>query len=151
CFIAMEYLEGQPLDRVVAAAARAPRPVPAAVWLRIVADALLGLGHAHTLADYDGKPLEIVHRDVSPQNIFVTYAGVVKIVGFGIAKAALNEVGTETGVLKGKLAYMAPEQASLEGLDQRADLFAMGVVLWELLAGRRMRDSQVVRALHELV
>jgi serine/threonine-protein kinase len=147
-FIAMEYLEGQPLSRVMRAAGR----IPPALAARMVADALCGLHHAHELRDFDGTPLNIVHRDLSPQNVFVTYDGVVKLVDFGIAKAALvSRAMTEVGVLKGKISYMAPEHANGGAVDRRADVFAMGIVLWELVSGRRLFDtrhaSQALRAL----
>ena len=88
-------------------------------------------------AIFDGTPLEIVHRDVSPHNVFLTYEGEVKIVDFGIAKATLNTLRTETGVLKGKLTYMAPEQTQGKA-DRRSDLFVLGIMLWEALSGRRL-------------
>ena len=114
--------------------------LPPQVWAKIVADALAGLHHAHELCDYDGTSLNVVHRDVSPQNIIVTFDGRVKIVDFGIAKAAVNVTETEAGMIKGKIAYMAPEQA-IPGsvpVDRRADLFAMGIVLWECLTMERL-------------
>jgi serine/threonine-protein kinase len=134
-FIAMEYLEGQPLHRILARAKSTGTPIPEAVSLRIVCDALAGLEYAHDARDYDGTPLSVVHRDVSPHNIFVTYAGDVKILDFGIAKAALNSKATADGVVKGKIHYMSPEQALSEAIDRRADVYAAGGVLWELLAG----------------
>jgi serine/threonine protein kinase len=106
---------------------------------RIASDALSGLHHAHELCDFDGTPLGIVHRDLSPPNIFVTYDGAVKLVDFGIAKTALaSHAMTEIGSLRGKLGYMAPEHISGAQVDRRADVYAMGVVLWELLAHRRL-------------
>lgn len=138
-FLAMEFLDGQPLNRVLNVARRVGgRPLPPALVLRILADALAGLHYAHELRDFDGRPLEIVHRDLSPHNVFVTYEGVVKLVDFGIAKARFDDSATEVGVLKGKLAYMAPEQAVGDRVDRRADLFAVGVVLFEMLASRRL-------------
>ena len=106
--------------------------------LRILMSVLAGLEHAHTLQDLDGTPLEVVHRDVSPQNVFVTYDGQVKLVDFGVAKTLAASHHTRPGTLKGKLAYMAPEQLQRVEIDRRADLFAVGVMLWEMLAGRRM-------------
>src|SRR5262249_55397801 len=109
----------------------------------MIAEALSGLHCAHELRDFDGTPLNVVHRDLSPQNIFVTYDGVVKLVDFGIAKTALcSREKTEFGVLKGKVAYMAPEQVASEDVDRRADLFAIGVVLWELIAHRRLMGGK---------
>jgi hypothetical protein len=137
-FLAMEYLEGQPLHRVIATMARENRYLSHGNLARIASDALAGLHYAHELCDYDGTPLQIVHRDVSPHNVFVTYDGHVKVVDFGIAKATLNVVSTAAGSVKGKLAYMAPEHAMSGIVDRRADVFAMGIVLWEMIARRRL-------------
>ncbi len=137
-FIAMEYLEGQPLNKVIREAVKRNEVFDQCFCARVISDALAGLNHAHELADYDGRPLNIIHRDISPHNIFVTYAGQVKVVDFGIAKAALSSQETEVGVLKGKVAYMSPEQAMAGPIDQRADIFAMGIVLWELLTRQRL-------------
>jgi phosphate transport system substrate-binding protein len=137
-FLAMEYLDGQPLSRVLMAARRADRPLPTELALQVVVDVLGALAYAHDLADYDGQPLDIVHRDVSPQNIFWTYDGVIKLVDFGVAKFARSTDETEAGVVKGKLTYMAPEQARGQAIDRRADLFVVGIVMWELLSGRRL-------------
>ncbi|HWL86171.1 MAG TPA: serine/threonine-protein kinase, partial [Polyangiaceae bacterium] len=123
-FMAMEYLEGQPLGRVATAAHRAGKPMEPSLVVQIVMDVLSGLHYAHELRDFDGTPLGIVHRDVSPQNVFVTYDGQVKVVDFGIAKAAGAAGTTQNGVFKGKLAYVAPEQASGDPVDARADVFA---------------------------
>lgn len=137
-FLAMEYLDGQPLSHVVTQARRAGRPLPVELALQIVADALGALAYAHDLADFNGAPLRIVHRDVSPQNVFWTYDGEIKLVDFGVAKFALNSSETEAGVVKGKLTYMAPEQARGQPIDRRADLFVTGILLWELISGRRL-------------
>jgi serine/threonine-protein kinase len=151
-FIAMEYLEGQPLNRVLRDLAKHGEELDEAMCARIVADALAGLHYAHTLRDYDGTPLEIVHRDVSPHNIFVTYDGQVKLVDFGIAKAVTSTSVTEVGVLKGKVAYMAPEQAQGARIDARADIFGMGAVLWELLALDRLIQAETAAAaIHRLL
>jgi serine/threonine protein kinase len=151
-FIAMEYLEGQPLNVVVREAKRNAIRLDPLFSARIVADALAGLHYAHELRDYDGTPLSIIHRDVSPHNVFVTYEGQVKLVDFGIAKAAFSSSQTEVGVLKGKVAYMAPEQAMGEVIDRRADIFSMGVVLWELLADRRLMPAESAPAvIHRLL
>jgi serine/threonine-protein kinase len=137
-FLAMEYLEGQPLHRVVAEMARSGPQLTPVQAARIAADALAGLHYAHELCDYDGTPLQIVHRDVSPHNIFVTYEGQIKVVDFGIAKATMNQVLTNVGSVKGKLAYMAPEHARSQQVDRRSDVFVMGLILWELVARRRL-------------
>ena len=151
-FIAMEYLEGQSLNKVLKEAHRRKEPIEPAACVRIVADALAGLGYAHELRDYDGRPLSIIHRDVSPHNIFVTYDGHTKLVDFGIAKAALSSTETEVGVLKGKVAYMSPEQALGQNIDARSDLFAMGIVLWELLTQQRlMTGENAANTLHKLM
>src|SRR5258706_5274954 len=139
-FIAMEYLEGQSLDTLVRRSAAQPdsRGVPLAIHLRILSDALAGLHHAHELTDFDGSPLQLVHRDVTPQNVFVTYDGIAKLLDFGIAKAATSAHETRAGTFKGKCAYMAPEQIVGDHVDGRADLFSMGAVLWQAATGQRL-------------
>jgi eukaryotic-like serine/threonine-protein kinase len=142
-YIAMEYLDGQPLNRIVQrirnkSGQSSALDIPLAFRLGIVRDLLAGVHHAHELADFDGSPLGLVHRDVTPQNVFVTYDGQVKVVDFGIAKARGRATETAQGILKGKVAYMAPEQAGAQDTDRRADVFAAGVVLWELLTGERL-------------
>jgi serine/threonine protein kinase len=153
--IVMEFLEGQPLDGIFDLRDRegVSRSVltDRNLWVRVIADALKGLHYAHELRDYDGQPLNIVHRDISPQNLFLTYDGVVKIVDFGIAKAALSSIKTEVGTIKGKIGYMAPEQAMCAPVDRRTDIFSTGVVLWEFIAGRRMRRGDVLGELQKLV
>lgn len=134
-FIAMEYLEGQSFSSVLTRIGRDEMPL--GVGLRVLADALAGLHYAHDLADFDGKPFGLVHRDVSPQNVFVTYMGHAKILDFGIAKGTMSAGQTRSGVIKGKVGYMAPEQVMGDPLDRRADVFAVGVMLWELLAKTR--------------
>lgn len=152
-FIAMEYLDGQPLSQVLSRARERGRPIPLAVSLWILSEVLAGLHYAHELVDYDGTPLNVVHRDVSPHNIFVTYDGQVKIVDFGIALAARRAVETQAGTLKGKVAYMAPEQAFSPSseIDRRADIFSVGVILWEVVASRRLwrglTDPQIISRL----
>ncbi|MEZ4312681.1 MAG: serine/threonine-protein kinase [Polyangiaceae bacterium] len=136
-FIAMEYLDGQPLHRILHRGAKGGA-LTRQMSLKILADALGGLHAAHDLTDYDGTPIHVVHRDASPHNIFVTYEGQTKVVDFGIAKAATRSAETRTGVLKGKIGYMAPEQARCEQVDRRADVFSVGVILWEQLSGTRM-------------
>ncbi|MFT3766085.1 MAG: protein kinase [Minicystis sp.] len=148
-FIAMEYLDGQPYSRVLS---RLRARMPVALHLRVIADMLTGLHHAHELRDFDGTPLNVVHRDATPQNVFVTYDGSIKVVDFGIAKALDASAQTRTGVVKGKVAYMAPEQVRGDKLDRRADIFAAGVMLFEAIAGRRMWDELPdVTVVHELM
>ena len=148
-FIAMEYLEGQVLTRVQRAANA--RALPKAIQYRILLDVLSGLHHAHELADYDGTELGIVHRDATPHNVLVTYDGVAKLIDFGVAKAAGHGVETVTGIIKGKLGYMAPEQAMAVDVDRRADVFSVGVMLWEVATGKRMwsgvQDAVIFRRL----
>jgi serine/threonine-protein kinase len=136
--IAMEYLDGQPLTRVLNRLLRGRNDLPLPLRLRIVCNVLTGLEYAHTLTDLDGTPLQLVHRDVSPANVFITYDGQVKLVDFGVAKTLAASHHTRPGTLKGKIAYMAPEQMQRPFVDRRADLFSVGVVLWEMLAARRM-------------
>ncbi len=151
-FIAMEYLEGQPLNKVIREAVKKGEVLDQAFCARVVSDALAGLHHAHEAQDYDGRPLEIIHRDVSPHNVFVTYTGQVKLVDFGIAKAVLSSTETEVGVLKGKVAYMSPEQAVGGKIDRRADIFAMGIILWELLTRQRlMTGDSAASTLHRVL
>ena len=132
--IAMEYLEGQALSSVITRVGRGKLPLD--IELRVLCDILEGLHYAHELTDYDGTPLRIVHRDVSPQNIFVTYTGQSKLVDFGIAKVA-GTAHTQQGIIKGKVGYLAPEQATGKPVDCRADVYSIGVLLWEALTGRR--------------
>ena len=136
-FLAMEYLEGQPLHRVLRNTDARSR-LGLDMRLHMLIQALAGLHYAHERRDYDGSPLDIVHRDVSPANLFVTYDGHVKLMDFGIAKARDSNSETRVGVFKGKAAYVAPEQARGETVDRRADVYSVGVVLWELLTGRRL-------------
>ncbi|HEU4412724.1 MAG TPA: serine/threonine-protein kinase [Polyangiaceae bacterium] len=146
-FIAMEYLDGQPFHRILGRLGVGPtRYANLPLYVRTIAEACEGLHYAHELSDYNGAPLNIVHRDVSPHNIFVTYEGQVKLVDFGVAKAVTSAALTRTGALKGKVPYMAPEQASGAEVDRRADVFAMGVVLWNVLS-----DTRLWQGLSELV
>jgi serine/threonine-protein kinase len=137
-FIAMEYLDGQPLNRIENRGKRENKQIPLAYAISILADVCAGLHHAHELLNYDGTPLGVVHRDVSPHNVFVTYDGQVKVVDFGIAKAIGRASETKSGTVKGKVVYMAPEQASGQSVDRRADIFSVGVMMYEVLTGVRM-------------
>jgi serine/threonine protein kinase len=136
CYIALEYLRGQPCIELLRQAARARVELPLGAAIRIVADAARGLHHAHIAVDNAGKPLGVVHRDVTPHNLFLTVDGTTKVLDFGIAKAASQLHQTRTGTIKGKFAYLAPEQIRGEGIDRRVDVFALGIVLHELLTGR---------------
>lgn len=133
-FIAMDYLEGQPLNRVIR---RKPK-LALAAHIRILSEVLSGLHYAHNLQDFDGSPLNVIHRDVSPHNVFVTYNGEVQVLDFGIAKAAGATSQTREGTFKGKVSYIAPEQALAQNPDRRADIFSVGIMLWEAVAQRRL-------------
>ena len=135
--MAMEYLDGQALTRVLNRLVGTGM-LSAGSRLGILTSVLAGLDYAHELTDYDGAPHGIVHRDVNPQNVFVTYNGQVKLIDFGVAKSLGNADQTRPGSMKGKLAYMAPEQILGGKVDRRADVFAVGVMLWEMAAGRRL-------------
>ena len=137
-FIAMEYIHGVDARRLWKRSETAGRPLPVSLVCRILLEACAGLDYAHKKTDAAGRPLGIVHRDVSPQNILVTFDGGVKVVDFGIAKAADQATVTRSGVLKGKYSYMSPEQAAGQRVDRRSDVFALGVVLHELLTGGRL-------------
>jgi len=136
CYIALEYLRGAPCIELLRQAARARVELPLGAAVRIVADAARGLHHAHMACDAEGKPLGVVHRDVTPHNLFLTLDGTTKVLDFGIAKAASQLHQTRTGTIKGKFAYLAPEQIRGEGIDRRVDVFALGIVLHELLTLR---------------
>jgi len=143
-FIAMEYLEGQPLSNVQERAWRDEQPgFPLDMQLQVLCLVLEGLEYAHNLTDYGGRQLNIVHRDVSPQNVFITYSGHVKLVDFGIAKT-LESSKTRAGVVKGKVPYMSPEQVLGGAIDRRADLFSVGVMLWEGIARQPMHGTASV-------
>ena len=137
-YLVMEYVEGDTLARILARSAQAGRMLPPQVSMRVCVDSLQGLHVAHEMKDDDGQPLSIVHRDVSPQNILIGMDGSARITDFGVARATTRLSTTRTGQLKGKLAYMAPEQAKGAEVDRRADVFAMGIVIWECLAQKRL-------------
>jgi serine/threonine protein kinase len=149
-YLVMDYVEGVTLWDVNQQMGPAS-PGRAKLCAKVVYDALLGLEAAHTLTDEMGRPLKVVHRDMSPQNILVGVDGIARVTDFGIAKAAARISGTTPGQVKGKLAYMAPEQARGKELDHRVDIFAMGVVLWEMLTAQRLfkraKDNETIDAL----
>ena len=141
-FMVMEYVEGETLASLVRQLRKTQERLSVGSALQIAADACRGLSAAHALEDNDGTSLGLVHRDVSPHNLLVTMDGRVKVVDFGIMKAAGKRSSTLTGQLRGKLTYMSPEQARGEPVDRRSDIYAVGVILWELLAGDRFYRGQ---------
>src|SRR5580700_8627623 len=147
--LAMEHVEGCDLGRLMSAAKSNGTTIPRWVGAWIIAEAAKGLHYAHEKRDEAGQPLEIVHRDVSPQNILLSLEGAVKIADFGIASARL--FAEEQGVLKGKFGYMSPEQARGESLDRRSDLYALGVILWEIVTGRALHGGLGGEALLDIV
>jgi tRNA A-37 threonylcarbamoyl transferase component Bud32 len=142
-FTAMEYLPGEDLCKVLNNLSISRQAMPLNIAIGIGSQLCHGLHFAHQLTDIDGRPLNVVHRDINPANIILTYGGEVKIIDFGIAKSNAN-AKTVTGTIKGKIAYMPPEQVLGRSVDQRADIFSAGVVLWEVLTGRPLflRDSE---------
>ncbi len=149
-FMAMEYLFGVDLRRLTHRIAERGEPLELGHALEIVTRVCAGLDHAHRLTDYRGRPLGVVHRDVSPQNVMVCYSGLVKILDFGVAKAAGRSAATQSGVIKGKTAYMSPEQAGGRPVDRRSDIFSAGVLLYELVTGRRMFDGEPLEVLERV-
>jgi tetratricopeptide (TPR) repeat protein len=137
-YIAMEYVMGKDLRALVQRSQARSLPLTAGHALLIASRICSGLDYAHRKKDFQGRDLHLVHRDVSPQNILISYEGEIKLVDFGIAKAATQTAETRTGTLKGKLAYMSPEQATGKPLDHRSDVFSLGIVLHELVTGQRL-------------
>ncbi|MFB1482083.1 protein kinase [Corallococcus sp. RDP092CA] len=141
-FLAMEFIDGPTLRRLIKRSLELKQPLPAGVCAKMVAAAAEGLAFAHELADPEtGAPLGLVHRDISPENVLVSRQGAVKVVDFGIAKVAGQGHRTQTGVVKGKVAYMPPEQLQARPMDGRVDVYALGIVLYELLTGKRPFDA----------
>ncbi len=141
-FLTMEYVEGEALSRLVVGAADRCEGIPIPLAAHILGEMCEGLHAVHELRDVDGTALNVVHRDLSPHNVMVAYTGHVKLLDFGIAKFDTpNEDMTRTGEVKGKVAYMSPEQALGERVDRRSDLYALGAILFELLTSRRMWGS----------
>jgi len=136
-YIAMEYIEGRDLKDVLERSIKMGEPLSVAQCVWILMETSKGLHYAHT-KEYRGKPLNIVHRDISPSNVMLAFNGEVKLMDFGIAKAAQRSTKTMAGAVKGKVAYMSPEQARGKPLDGRSDLFALGIMLWEMLTGKRL-------------
>ncbi len=138
-FFTMEYVHGETVRALLHHARALRRDVPIAAVLTMIAGAAAGLNHAHERIGIDGRALDIVHRDVSPSNLMVSYEGGVKVVDFGIAKAADRAQETRSGTVKGKISYLSPEQAcGLSSIDRRSDLFSLGIVMWEMLTTERL-------------
>jgi serine/threonine protein kinase len=141
-YIAMEYVSGRNIQHLINKEAEHKRMIPVEHACRVIAGVCDGLYYAHTRKDYDGTPLNIVHRDISPQNVLISFAGGVKLVDFGIAKASTQLAQTRAGVLKGKYAYMSPEQVRGAKVDQRSDVFSVGLVMYEMLTGHRAFERE---------
>lgn len=153
-FFVMEYLHGEDVQGLLKAASKRNQPIPLEHDLTIVTGVAAGLQHAHEKRDTDGLPLHIVHRDVAPSNIIVTYDGGVKLVDFGIARAHFRRSQTEAGRVKGKLSYMSPEQCRGEELDARSDIFTLGIVTYELTTMSRLfrvRRSNKLEVMERIV
>jgi serine/threonine protein kinase len=151
-FFTMEYVHGDALRTLLRQARKRGVAIPIGAVLAIAAGTAAGLHHAHTRHGVDGSPLNIVHRDVSPSNVMVSFEGNVKVVDFGVAKAAHRKQETHSGTVKGKIAYLSPEQCRGVGVDQRSDLFSLGIVLWETIAGTRLfRRKSDFDTMHAIV
>ncbi|MEK6705848.1 MAG: serine/threonine-protein kinase [Bdellovibrionota bacterium] len=138
-YIAMEFVDGKNLRQILGRSNELAQPLAIELAAYVAGEAASGLNYAHTFKDkIIGQPYNIVHRDISPQNILISYDGNVKIIDFGIAKTTVSSESTKVGVIKGKPSYLSPEQISGETLDGRCDIFALGIVLWELLAGKKL-------------
>src|SRR5262249_37572255 len=148
-FLAMEYVDGLDVLRLLQALTRERRRLPYGLAAYVIQQVAKGLDYAHRKTDEYGEPLAIVHRDISPQNVLVSWDGAVKIVDFGIARA--RDVHEDTGVIKGKFAYMSPEQARGEIVDCRSDVFALGIVLYELCAGRPLFPGKGKEVLEQVL
>ncbi|WP_437775694.1 serine/threonine protein kinase [Sorangium sp. So ce1097] len=137
-FIVMEYVDGADLRALLEHQKKVGRPMSVEIAAFMAAKMCQGLAYAHELATADGKHLQIVHRDITPANVLITRYGEVKIVDFGLAKASSQLAESDAGIIKGKFGYLAPETVLEQGVDQRVDIFALGIILWEMLAGRRL-------------
>jgi serine/threonine protein kinase len=144
-YIALEYVDGRDVGAVLDYHQKQNRGIPLPQACYIIMRACEGLDYAHNKKDNAGKPLNIIHRDISPPNLLISYEGEVKLIDFGLAKAVGSSIQTQAGIIKGKLAYMSPEQVRGSQLDARSDVFALGIVFFELLTARRLfrRDSDL--------
>ena len=151
-YIAMEHVSGRDLRAVLDRLAAAGQRIPLQVALHVAQRVCEALHHAHFAEGSTGRPLGIVHRDVSPQNVLLSYEGEVKVTDFGLAKAAGRATQTQQGIVKGKLAYMSPEQLRGEAIDHRSDVYAVGILLWELATGQRLfmgaNDRETIEKVH---
>jgi len=149
-FYTMEYVHGEDVLDVLARTVDRKQPMPAQISLAIIAGAAAGLAHAHERCAPDGRPLGIVHRDISPSNLMVSYEGTVKLVDFGVAKARFRSTETQAGTIMGKVAYLSPEQCTTGEIDHRSDIFSLGIVLYEMLTAKRLfkreTDYETLRA-----
>ena len=150
-YITMEYVDGADLYKLLRKSAELDREIPIPVGCYIAKEVTSGLDYAHRKRDHAGRALSIVHRDVSPQNVLISYAGEVKLVDFGIAKATSRARQTAVGVIKGKYYYMSPEQAWGENLDHRTDIFSSGILLYETLTGQMLYLEEDLHKLLEMV
>ncbi len=154
-FIVMEYVDGADLKAVMDHHKKLGLPLPVECAVYTATRICQGLAYAHELRDREGKPLQIIHRDITPANVLITRYGEVKIVDFGLAKASSQLAESDAGIIKGKFGYLAPETVLEMGADQRVDVFAVGIILWEMLAGRRLflgeTDFQTVRLVRDAV
>ena len=148
-FIAMEYLFGKNLKLLINTSNKKKIPLEYENIVQIISCICNGLDYAHSLKNFQGHPLNIIHRDISPPNIFITYSGEVKIIDFGIAKAASQNTTTRMGVIKGKIAYMSPEQAAGKDIDYRSDIFAVGALLYELVTGKPLYRGETLEVLNK--
>ncbi len=144
-YIALEYVDGRDIGAILDLHQKQGRGIPLPQACHIISRACDGLDYAHNKKDNAGKPLNIIHRDISPPNLLISYEGEVKLIDFGLAKAVGSSIQTQAGIIKGKLAYMSPEQVRGTPLDARSDVFALGIVFFELLTARRLfrRDSDL--------
>ena len=149
-YIAMEYLYGKDLKQIIKQYKEMELPLSIENALYIATQVCAGLDYAHKLKDFRGKPLNITHRDIGPHNIFITYDGQVKIIDFGIAKAAIQHTKTQIGSIKGKIAYMSPEQAHAEKIDHRTDIYAMGILLYEILTHEKMFEGDTASVFNKV-
>ena len=144
-YIALEYVDGRDVGAILDLHQKQGKPIPLPQACYIIGRVCEGLDYAHNKKSSQGEPLNIIHRDISPPNLLISYEGEIKLIDFGLAKAVGSSVQTQAGIIKGKLAYMSPEQVRGAALDLRSDVFAVGIVFFELLTARRLfrRDSDL--------